>query len=138
MQLLRWRQWPHTVQCVWDPLQSIRQERKDELTTIPPTDLAPSAFQNLLSQAAGDEGLLPFAAKIRSLSRQYRAPQQRHFVRHPECPFPVHLQLRRLWLLATLAPDHTANCRLHHTVFRRSHHPGNHHWHHVRLEGYGK
>lgn len=39
-----------------------------ELTTISSTDFAPSAFQNLLSQAAGDEGLLPFAGKPRTVN----------------------------------------------------------------------
>ena len=50
------------------PLIIPKGKNGHELTTIWSTDFAPSAFQNLLSQAAGDEGLLPFAGKPRTVN----------------------------------------------------------------------
>ena len=43
-------------------------KERQELTRIRLTDFAPSAFQNLLSQAAGDEGLLLFVGKPRTVN----------------------------------------------------------------------
>ena len=43
-------------------------KERQELTRIRLTDFAPSAFQTLLSQAAGDEGLLLFVGKPRTVN----------------------------------------------------------------------
>lgn len=70
MQLLHWQQWADTVQYVLFPfpIDLIRKRRDKSLPRFGSLDFAPSAFQNLLSQAAGDEGSLPFAGKTRSIN----------------------------------------------------------------------